>query len=445
MTLKIDKSKIPSNAILTCKMLQDAGYEAYLVGGCVRDLLLGESPKDFDITTNATPEESKKIFSPKKEGDKYPKYYETGIEHGTITVALGPDQNTDHFEVTVYRSEGDYTDGRRPDEVFFEKNLIKDLERRDLTINAIAYDPVNDVIKDPFDGQKDLKNKKIKAVGSADKRFQEDGLRTMRAARFAARFNFSLEDDTKKAISNNLTTLEKVSKERLQDELMKTLKTKDPQKGLEILQETGCTKLLGEGLANNPELNANINKLNLCSNPISRISLLFNGVSPEAVENNLRFLKFSNSEIKKITFLVKKITELKSKVEELKDSINIKKFITAFKNEAKEDYDRLIVDFAEIARALDIPVEKILQSGSEEIITEKDFKKIINGSDLISIGVPAGPFIKEILSKLYDRVISGELSLDKGKLHEEAEIIWESKKKQAKLNKRKRMFKIAML
>src|ERR1700690_2543711 len=176
LILKISPQSINPLALQICQILQQAGFQAFIVGGCVRDLLLGVIPKDWDITTNATPQEIISLF---------PKTYPTGIKHGTVTVAMNEGiQN--HFEVTTFRVEGEYKDGRRPEEVFFVNNIEQDLSRRDLTINSMAYDPINDKLIDPFGGKLDIDNHIIKAVGNPIDRFNEDGLRIMRAARFAA-------------------------------------------------------------------------------------------------------------------------------------------------------------------------------------------------------------------------------------------------------------------
>ena len=280
ISLDIDKSKINSKAVEVCKQLQDAGFEAYLVGGCVRDLLMGESPKDWDITTNAKPEETKKVF---------PKTYDTGLQHGTITVSMGP-STQDHFEVTTYRVEGEYTDGRRPDYVAFTGNIEDDLSRRDLSINAIAYDPVNDKIIDPHGGVEDLNNKIIRAVGDPNKRFAEDGLRTMRVARFAARFGFSVDPATQSAISGNLDVLKKVSKERVRDELTKTLITSKPSAGLKILSQTGALTVASP-LLNDSKTSSNFSAIDACSkNMLVRMALLLNHLSVSDVEKILKDL-----------------------------------------------------------------------------------------------------------------------------------------------------------
>src|ERR1700722_17969932 len=222
--------QIPELAILVCSKLHDAGFQAYLVGGCVRDLAMGATPKDFDITTDASPEKIMELF---------PRNIPTGLQHGTVTVCMGEGIDN-HFEVTTFRVEGEYLDGRRPETVKFVKSVVEDLARRDFTINAMAFDPVRKILFDPFRGEEDLRNGVIRAVGSPPARFQEDGLRIMRAARFAARFGFTVETETFRGMAENLETLQKVSKERISDELCKTLLAPYPGTGLILLQTCGA-------------------------------------------------------------------------------------------------------------------------------------------------------------------------------------------------------------
>lgn len=435
--MKINQQLIPTNAIKTCQMLQNNGFEAYLVGGCVRDLLLGDKPKDFDITTNAKPNEVMQIFSPKGEG-KYPKYYPTGIEHGTITVALGENPETDHFEVTTYRSEGKYTDGRRPEEVYFEQDINKDLERRDLTINAIAYDPINDKIVDPFNGQGDLDKKIVKAVGSADDRFQEDGLRSMRAARFAARFGFDLDPETKEAISNNLETLSKVSKERIRDELTKTLKTNDPKKGMEILLETGIFGLLGK-LGSNPRLRSNIEKLNQSSKSMDiRLAILFYGLPVVDVNQEMRDLRFSNDEIERIVLLLNKLYAFEKL--DVNNQKEVSKYLASIKNESKGKYVEVLQSLVQLGSILKDSKINILKD-KKETIGEKEL--LIKGNDLISLGLKPGPLMKEILKELYESVVIGEVENNIEKLKEKAKVLIELKQKKAKIQHRMNLMKLA--
>src|SRR6185503_5726295 len=171
------EAKIPDEVRAICKQLKARGHEAYVVGGCVRDLLLGKEASDWDVTTDARPAEVQKIF---------PRVIPTGIQHGTVTVLMGKKQ----FEVTTFRGEGAYTDGRRPDAVEFVRDIAADLARRDFTVNAIALDPDDGRIIDPYEGQKDIARKVIRAVGVPLERFREDGLRVLRAARFTATLEF---------------------------------------------------------------------------------------------------------------------------------------------------------------------------------------------------------------------------------------------------------------
>ena len=227
---KIEKI-IPSDVLWIIDMLENRGYEAYAVGGCVRDCIMGEMPKDWDITTSAKPMEVKSIFR---------KTIDTGLQHGTVTVRKGGES----YEVTTYRIDGDYSDGRHPDSVEFTSDLKEDLnlKRRDFTINAMAYNPKNGII-DEFGGIEDLERKIIKCVGIAHERFTEDALRILRAVRFAARFGFEIDDETLKAMEELAPNLELISKERIQAELDKLLVSSHPEM-FRILYETGITKVI---------------------------------------------------------------------------------------------------------------------------------------------------------------------------------------------------------
>lgn len=199
--------KIPQEALVIINRLEVAGYEAYVVGGCVRDLLMGREPNDWDITTSAKPEEVKEVFE---------KTYDTGIEHGTVTVIL----DTEHYEVTTYRIEGEYKDFRRPDHVSFVEDIALDLSRRDFTMNAIAYHPDRGFV-DPYNGMKHIKEQRIKSVREAKERFEEDALRILRGIRFSAQLDFQIESNTIKGIEECRHLLEYISKERVRDEFLK--------------------------------------------------------------------------------------------------------------------------------------------------------------------------------------------------------------------------------
>ena len=220
-----NKINIPKNIKEALTLLNSNNHEGYIVGGCVRDFLLNKEPNDWDITSSASPDEVLKVF------EKY-KTIETGLQHGTVTVLI----NREPIEITTYRVDGDYSDGRRPDSVNFTKSLKEDLNRRDFTINAIAYNP-KDGFVDKFNGIEDLNSGIIRCVGNADERFKEDSLRILRGIRFASKYGFEVEPETKEAMFNNKNLLKNVSQERITEEFIKTLKGKDCVKVLKEYED----------------------------------------------------------------------------------------------------------------------------------------------------------------------------------------------------------------
>ena len=230
-------AKLPDDVLAVCRRLREAGHAAYLVGGSIRDLLLGRAPGDFDIATSAHPEETLRVF-----GSRYA--IPTGLQHGTVTVLAGAASAPRHVEVTTFRGEGAYLDGRRPSTVTFGATLEEDLSRRDFTINAIAYDPATDTLVDPFAGQVDLGRKLVRTVGDPVLRFTEDGLRPMRGIRQAAQLGFTLDPATEAAIPRALASFRKVSAERIRDELRKLLLSPVPSVGLEAMRRTGLLALV---------------------------------------------------------------------------------------------------------------------------------------------------------------------------------------------------------
>ena len=218
--------KLPKHVKYIIETLEQNGYEAYAVGGCVRDSILGREPNDWDITTSADPYEVKKLFS---------HTIDTGLQHGTVTIML------EHvgYEVTTYRIDGDYEDSRHPKEVTFTKSLEEDLKRRDFTVNAMAYNDRDGLI-DLFHGMDDIQKKVIRCVGNAEERFTEDALRIMRAVRFSAQFGYEIELETKKAIVKLAPNLKNISAERIREELIKLLVSEHPEY-IRIAYETGIT------------------------------------------------------------------------------------------------------------------------------------------------------------------------------------------------------------
>jgi tRNA nucleotidyltransferase (CCA-adding enzyme) len=221
--------QLPGKVKFIIDTLTEAGYEAYAVGGCVRDSILGRMPEDWDITTSASPQQVKMLF---------PRTVDTGIRHGTVTVLC----DREGFEVTTYRIDGKYEDKRHPKEVIFTSDLIEDLRRRDFTINAMAYNE-QDGLVDAFDGMGDLKRRQIRCVGNPAERFMEDALRLMRAVRFAAQLGFAIEEETREMIPRLADNLAEISAERIQTELVKLLVSDHPEK-MRTLYETGITRVI---------------------------------------------------------------------------------------------------------------------------------------------------------------------------------------------------------
>jgi tRNA nucleotidyltransferase (CCA-adding enzyme) len=219
-------SRIDRDAIGICARLRDAGKRGWIVGGCVRDLLRGKAVSDWDVATDARPTEVMKLF---------PRVIPTGIDHGTVSVLI----RGVAYEVTTLRGEATYSDGRRPDSVVFVDDIASDLARRDFTFNAIAIDPLVPSLIDPWGGQKDLASHLLRAVGDPVERFSEDGLRVLRAARFAATLECAIEPRTLAAIEPTLDTYRKVSAERVRDEWMKTMKAPKPSIAFEVMRKTG--------------------------------------------------------------------------------------------------------------------------------------------------------------------------------------------------------------
>ena len=231
--------RIPTEVKTVSDGLRKAGFEAYLVGGCVRDLIVGKEPKDWDVTTNATPEQIQGVFPES--------FYEN--DYGTVGVKTGSDDSRlAIIEVTPYRTESAYSDKRRPDAVSFGASLSEDLARRDFTINAIALDDDKGHLIDPYDGQKDIKDKLVRAVGDASLRFNEDALRMLRAVRFVAELDFGIDGDTAAAISQNSEHLSHVSRERVKDELVRILNSSQPMSALVLAQKLGILEFISPDL-----------------------------------------------------------------------------------------------------------------------------------------------------------------------------------------------------
>lgn len=417
------KIQLPEKVNTIIQTLQEHGYEAYAVGGCVRDSLLGREPGDWDITTSASPEETKKLFA---------RTVDTGIEHGTVTVLLGKEG----FEVTTYRIDGKYEDSRHPTEVIFTRNLREDLLRRDFTINAMAYNDTEGIV-DIFGGMDDLKRKIIRCVGNARERFGEDALRIMRGVRFAAQLGFSLEKETKEAMAELAPTLEKISAERIQTELVKLLVSDSP----ELIREAyhlGITAVIlpefDEMMRTGQETKYHRYDVGehtvqaVCNVPpdkVLRLTMLLHDVAkPEMktvdadgtahfkghdirgeqkAKEILRRLKFDNDTIHKVTKLVR-WHDYRMPAEKK----NVRKAMSKISAELFPMY--LLVKRADIlAHSMYRREEELenlsgLQKCYEEIVADHECVSLkqlaVTGTDLIGIGMKPGKQIGEVLNEL---------------------------------------------
>ncbi len=407
--------------------LKAHGFQAYLVGGCVRDSLLGKEPEEWDITTNAKPDEVVKLFQ---------KVIPTGIEYGTVTVLLPEGQ----YEVTTFRSDERYVDGRHPSNVKFTDDIHKDLSRRDFTINALAYDPEKDRLIDDFNGQKDLKDKLIRTVGNPLERFSEDGLRPVRACRFAAGLEFEIEKETFAAISQTLEVVKKVAPERIHDELVKMLSADKPSIGLELMRKSGLLRLILPeledcyGVEQPPKYHkydVYWHSLYSCDaapkdNYVLRLAALLHDIGKpkckvdftfynhdkagiEMAGEMLKRLKFSNDDIKKVTNLignhmfdyssewsdaaVRRFIRRIGGVENVKDLFALRQSdARAMEQEIGSEY----------LSELQTRIDKII--AEENALHIKDLK--IDGKDVMdTLKIGPGPRVGQVLNDLLEKVL----------------------------------------
>lgn len=263
-------------------------FSLYLVGGAVRDFVMNKANHDYDLATDARPEEVKSIFK---------KTIDTGIKHGTVTILY----KKNSYEVTTFRTESDYTDSRHPDSVSFVRSLDEDLKRRDFTINALAVSLPDGLIIDKHNGLEDIEKKTIRAIGEAEERFKEDALRMLRACRFASKLSFTIEENTLLAIKKLNKTIEKVSVERIKEELDKTLTSTHPSLGLSYMKETGLLSQIIPILTINEDILSSLDRQNTLS---VQLSILFSSLKSEEVKDALKRLKSSNKEKEEVLLLL---------------------------------------------------------------------------------------------------------------------------------------------
>ena len=390
---------LPKNVENIIERLKEHGFEGFAVGGCVRDSLLKKTPKDWDITTDALPEDMKKIFK---------KTFDTGIAHGTVTVLM----DGVGYELTTYRIDGNYSDGRHPDSVSFSKNLSEDLCRRDFTVNAMAYSH-NKGIVDLFGGRKDLQNGIIRAVGDAKKRFDEDALRMLRAVRFAAQLGFKIDDDTFAAIKEKAKLLSNVSKERIFVELNKSL-CGDFAQNIKMVYTSGLYRYIGKEFAKLDESIYDFYPRKFHNKKHMYWAVFLENIeNAEAVKKILFELKSDNATKNNTYLLVKELKNpLPSSDEDIRWSLH------------RIGAD-LFCDYIEILRSdkknKDI-LDKIdtIEDRYSLIMKENHAYEIsmldITGKDLMDLGISKGPKIGEVLEFLLKKVIENPLNNEKSSL-----------------------------
>jgi tRNA nucleotidyltransferase (CCA-adding enzyme) len=381
--------KIPDEVETALSTLHNRGFEAYIVGGCVRDSIMGKTPSDWDIATSAKPEEILWSFN------KF-RTIETGLKHGTVTVIVKKMQ----IEITTYRIDGEYSDKRHPDHVTFTDKIELDLMRRDFTINSLAYNK-NGII-DLFGGLHDIENKIVKCVGYPDERFNEDGLRILRALRFASVLDFSIDDQTADSIYRNKGLLNDISTERINMEFNKLIMGSNYQSILLNYRQIIEVFLPEIKDLTNQELEYRLYSMKALNSLTLRLALLLHGMEP--TDKILMNLKYDNKTVKTVKLLTENINE---KIHP--DPVTIKKWLN------KLDYENL-ASLIKIKKALfDKEYEKLTKSQAimEEILASNQCYSLktlaVNGQDLLDAGIPKGRRIGMVLYKVLGEVIEGKL------------------------------------
>lgn len=424
------KIQVPDSVQFIIQTIEQAGFEAYAVGGCVRDSILGRVPDDWDITTSAKPEEVKKLFR---------HTVDTGIQHGTVTVLI----KKECYEVTTYRIDGEYEDSRHPKEVNFTPLLSEDLRRRDFTINAMAYNEKTGLV-DLFGGQEDLKNGIIRCVGNPTERFTEDALRIMRAVRFSAQLGYEIEEHTAEAIKELAYTLKRISVERIQVELVKLLVSDHPEYMLK-LYEMGLTKvflpefdLMMETPQNNPHHMYSvgmhtIKAMQLVSNDrLLRLTMLLHDAGKPIVRSTddkgvdhfhghpmegsaiakkvLKRLRFDNETIDRVSLLVlyhdygNAVSATPAFTRKFINKVRMKNFPLLLEIK-KADV------LAQSGLQIDVKLEKLesLRASYEEVVEQGMCISLkflaVTGSDLIHAGMKPGPELGRTLNDLLEVVL----------------------------------------
>lgn len=408
--------RLPETVRDILNKLETAGFQAYAVGGCVRDSILGKEPDDWDLTTDARPEEVKALF---------PRTVDTGLQHGTVTVLLGGEG----YEVTTYRIDGSYSDGRHPDSIRFTPSLAEDLKRRDFTINAMAVSERGELV-DLFGGQEDLARGCIRCVGDPYARFREDALRMLRAVRFAAQLNFEIEAETFKALTELSPNLARVSKERILAELTKLLLSNHPEK-LELLYVAG---LAPEMAAHFPGVHLDSRAARLPRCKALRFAAAGERITPEALGKLLTELKSDRATRDRAVLLLtavhKPLPESETEVRRCLSDIGHDAFT-----------ELLLLKEAgygseESTGGVEQRTERIakLRALRQEIAERGDCLEIrglaLGGAELLALGIPKGPALGACLRALLNTVLEDPARNDKAYLSAHASAWLEAQKKE---------------
>ncbi len=459
--------KIPAILKKMSPFFTNAGFEVWLVGGAVRDMLRGKTASDFDLATNASPQDVSKLFN---------HVIETGIAHGTVTVLF----MGEHIEVTTFRTESDYSDGRHPDAISYASTITEDLSRRDFTINAIAINIKTGKIADPFQGKKDIKKRCIQTVGKAEDRFSEDGLRPIRAIRFASQLEYTIEQQTFEAISKTIPITKNISIERFRDEFTKMLLSNKPSVALKLMEKTGMLELFlpelhsargvtqadkrghhQHDILDHLYYSCDFAKTNSEKEPIIRLAALFHDIgkvetrkivgenitffnhekaSAKICEHVLKRMRYSNNIIRYVCHLVE--NHMFHYESTWTDSA-IRRFLVritppnglgkSLQNAIEDLFDLRIADVSGMTNS-----PALLQKGpwSANLLEFKDrinavlseanvlsLKDLhVNGEDLISIGIPKGKQVGYVLSELL------KITIDDPSMNEHEKLLTVAKK-----------------
>ncbi len=395
----------PNSVCLALERLEQNGYSAYLVGGCVRDYIMGISPNDYDITTNAKPIEIIKCFPDIKTLD-------IGIKHGTVTLVF-EDMN---IEVTTYRVDGEYKDNRRPESVSFTDDICEDLARRDFTINAIAYSPLLGFV-DPFDGKGDIERHRIVCVGDAETRFMEDALRIMRALRFSSRFGFEIDNHTSNAVHSLKGLLKNIASERLRSELLGLIYGKYAFAVIEAYFDVLCEFVPGLNESTRQELSLRLSKAESCDEDV-KLCVFFSVLDAVKAKEAMKGLKFDNKHIKTVNSV---LTYLESG-REFFGTVAVKKCVSVLSYDAVLFYKTLLCT-SDGERVKDScnealwDVKRLSESGACLSLSQLAVK----GNDILDYFKVKPSIVGKILSELLDDVIEEKCPNEKTALLKRAE------------------------